>query len=122
MAALQEVERAHGVGGEVTPAAPHRNSRASKTTIEQLRARTEPDAWVGASATVAEASFAASTKFPAHDLIFFVMLCVLFASCIEITAVSTSMGLSMPFLCRSRVLVPSFAIRRIVFSPTPWFR
>ena len=62
MAALQEVERAHGVEGEVTPAAPHRNSRVSKTTIEQLRARTEPDAWVGASATVAEASFAAGTE------------------------------------------------------------
>jgi hypothetical protein len=56
--ALQEVERAHGVGGEVTLAAPHRNSRVSKTTIEQLRAQTEPDAWVGASATAAEASFA----------------------------------------------------------------
>ena len=61
-AALQEVERAHGVGGEVTPAAPHRNSRVSKTTIEQLRARTDPGAWVGVSETAAEASFTAGTE------------------------------------------------------------
>ena len=57
MAALQEVVAAHGVGGEVIPAAPHRNSRVSGKTIDQLRAQTDPEAWTGVSETVAEASF-----------------------------------------------------------------
>ena len=57
MAALQEVVAAHGVDGEVIPAAPHRNSRVSGKTIDQLRAQTDPEAWTGVSETVAEASF-----------------------------------------------------------------
>ena len=62
MAALQEVEWAHGVGKEVTQAAPHRNSRVLTQTVDQLRAQTEPEVWVGVSATDAEASFAAETS------------------------------------------------------------
>jgi hypothetical protein len=62
MAALQEVEWAHGVGKEVTQAAPHRNSRVLTQTVDQLRAQTEPEVWVGVSATDAEASFATETS------------------------------------------------------------
>ena len=56
-AALRKVALAHGVGGAVTPVAPHRNSQRSADSFEQLQARTEPASWKHVSRTASEAGF-----------------------------------------------------------------
>ena len=56
-AALHRVALAHGIGGTVTPVAPHRNSQRSADSLKQLQARTEPASWAHASRTASEAGF-----------------------------------------------------------------